>query len=319
MAVYFFYGEEDFNIEREIDKLKSSLDKNFLEMSFKVYDNPKYADLISILRTQPMMFGKMLVVIKCLDYFSKTFDDKEIKEITKALEDNNENLDIVFAAELPRDEGKKLDSRKKLFKLLSKFNAKEFATIPTYKTAELEAFIKKNAQSKKLKMSQDAITAMISQIGNNLRQIDKELDKLQIIAHPENLVTAEMVKEYCVSNEDLFAFSDYLMAGEKDKALKEYRKLLDKKFCLEIAATLQTMIRRWIILKANSGESTFELAKMTGMNEYVVKLTLQKLKKTKANLKDLVKLKENITEAEYRIKSGQSLNPDSEIENAFFK
>lgn len=318
MAVYFFYGEEDFNLEKEIEKLKGTLDKNFLDMSFKVYDTPKYADLISILRTQPMMFGKMLVVIKCLDYFSKTFEDKEIKEITKALEDNNENLDIVFAAELPRDEGKKLDSRKKFYKLLSKFNAKEFAVIPTYKTAELEGWIKKQAQAKKLKITQDALTAIISQIGNNLRQIDKELDKLQLAAYPENMVSAEMVKEYCISNEDLFAFSDYLMVGEKDKALREYRKLLDKKYCLEIVSTLQTMVRRWIVLKAKSSElSPFELARMTGQHEYVVKLTLQKLKK--ASLKDLVRLKENITDAEYKIKAGLSQNPEAEIENAFFK
>ncbi len=318
MAVYFFYGEEDFNIEKEIEKLKGNLDKNFLEMSYKVYDNPKFADLISILRTQPMMFGKMLIIIKCIDYFSKTFEDKEIKEITKALEDNNENLDIVFAAQLPRDEGKKLDSRKKLFKLLSKYNAKEFATIPTYKTNELEAWIKKQAQSKKLKMTQEALTAIVTQIGNNLRQIDKELDKLQLAAYPDNVVNADMVRENCISNEDLFVFSDYLMAGEKDKALREYRKLLDKKYCLEIVSTLQTMVRRWIVLKAKSSDlSPFELAKMTNQHEYVVKLTLQKLRKT--NLKDLVKLKENITDVEYKIKSGLSLNPEGDIENAFFK
>lgn len=233
MAIYFFYGEEDFNIEKEIGKLKETLDKNFLEMSFKIYDNPKFTDLISILRTQPMMFGKMLIIIKCIDYFSKTFEDKEIKEITRALENNNDNLDIVFTAQLPRDEGKKLDSRKKFFKLLSKFNAKEFATIPSYKTSELEAWVKKQAQSKKLKMTQDALSAIISQIGNNLRQIDKELDKLQLAAYPETIINAEMVREYCISNEDLFAFSDYLMTGEKDKALREYRKLLDKKYCLE--------------------------------------------------------------------------------------
>ena len=318
MAIYFIHGEEDFNIEKEIEKLKSSLDKNFLEMSFKTYDNPKFPELISILRTQPMMFGKMLIVINCLDYFSKTFDDKEIKEITQALENNNDNLDIVFMAQLPRDEGKKLDSRKKFYKLLSKYNNIECATIPTYKTAELEGWIKKQAQSKKLKMTQDALTAMVSQIGNNLRLIDKELDKLQLAAYPENIVNAQMVKENCISNEDLFAFSDYIMVGEKDKALREYRKLLDKKYCLEIVSTLQTMLRRWIVLKAKASElSPFELAKMTGQHEYVVKLTLQKLKK--ATLKDLVKLKENITEAEYRIKAGLSQNPEAEVENAFFK
>ena len=318
MAVYFFYGEEDYNIEVEINKLKKSLDKNFLEMSFKVYNNPEYKDLISILRTQPMMFGKMLIVIKCLDYFSKSFEDKEIKEISSALENNNENLDIVFVAELPRDEGKKLDSRKKFFKLLSKYNAQEFKTIPAYKTAELGAWIRKNAQSKKLKVSQDACETLISQIGNNLRLLDKELEKLQIISHPDNFVTADMIKENCVSNEDIFAFADYLMLGQKDKALQEYRKLLNKRHFLAILATLQTTLRKNIILKARTSQySNFELAKMANMNEYVVKLTLDKLKKV--NLKDLVKLKENITEAEYKIKAGLSINPEAEIESAFFR
>lgn len=317
MAVYFFYGEEDFNIEQEIEKLKKGLDKNFLEMSFKTYDNPKFPDLISILRTQPMMFGKMLVVINCLDYFSKTFDDKEMKQIAEALEENNDNLDIVFVAQLKRDEGKKLDSRKKFFKTLSKYNAQEFAVIPTYKTAELEGWIIKQAKAKKLKMDTGAATAMISQIGNNLRQLNTELDKLQLMAYPQNVVTPEMVKEICISNEDLFAFSDYLLEGKKDLALREYRKLLEKKYCMEIVSTLQTMLRRWIILKAKSSECTpMELSRLTGQHEYVVKLTLQKLKKT--NLKDLVKLKQNITEAEFKIKSGQAPNAEAEVENAFF-
>lgn len=318
MAVYFFYGEEDYNIEQEIGKLKKGLDKNFFEMSFKTYDNPKFPDLISILRSQPMMFGKMLIVINCLDYFSKTFEDKEIKEIESALENNNENLDIVFVAQLPRNEGKKLDSRKKLFKILKKYNAVECSVIPTYKTAELENWIVKQGKSKGIKFDKNALTAIISQIGNNLRQIDGELDKLKLFAYPNDTVTADMVREICISNEDLFAFSDFLMENEKDKALLEYRKLLDTRYPLEILSTLQTMLRRWIILKAKSQSATpLELSRMTGMHEYVVKLTLQKLKKN--NLKDLVKLKENLTDAEYRIKSGLALDVEKEVENALFR
>lgn len=318
MAVYFFYGEEDFNIEKEIENLKKSLDKNFLEMSFKTCDNPKFADLIAILRTQPMMFGKMLIVINCLDYFSKTFEDKEIKEITAALENNNENLDIVFLACLPRNEGKKLDSRKKFFKLLSKFNAKEFSTIPTYKTAELEDWVKKQAKSKGIKPDADAVTDLIIQVGNNLRQLDTELDKLKLLAYPSENITAAMVKEICISNEDLFAFSDLLMQNEKDRALMEFHKLLDKKHPLEILATLQTMLRRWIILKAKSGKlSNYELSRLTGQHEFVVQKTLQKLKNT--SLKNLVALKQNLTDAEYRIKSGQALDIEEEVENAILK
>ena len=159
---------------------------------------------------------------------------------------------------------------------------------------------------------------MIIQIGNNLREIDGELDKLKLFIYPQKQITKETVKELCISNEDLFAFSDYLMKGEKDLALLEYRKLLEKKFCLEIVAALQTMIRKWILLKAKSSEcSPFELSKLTGQHEYVVKLNLQKLKNT--SLKDLVKLKQNLTEAEYKIKSGQSLVPEKEVEDVLFR
>lgn len=318
MAVYFFYGDEEFNIEQEINKLKKGLDKNFLEMSLKIYDNPKFADLISILRTQPMMFGKMLIIIKSDEYFSKAFDDKELKQIEESLENNNENLDIVFVVELPRNEGKKLDSRKKFFKILSKYNAREFATIPTYKTAELENWIKKRAKSKDISLDSEAISAMITQIGNNLREIDGELEKLKLFVYPQKQITKKMVQELCISNEDLFAFSDYIMTGEKDKALLEYRKLLEKKFCLEIISALQTMLRKWIILKAKASEcNSFELSKLTGQHEYVVKLSLQKLKNT--NLKDLVKLKQNLTDAELKIKSGQSLYPEKEVEDVLFR
>ena len=318
MAVYFFYCDEDFNIEKEIDKLKKCLDKNFLEMSFKTYVNPKFPDLISVLRSQPMMFGKMLIVINCIDYFTKTFDDKQLKEIESAIENNNENLDIAFVAALPRDGGKKLDSRKKFFKILAKQNSKECASIPTYKTAELEDWVKKSAKSKSLKINPDAAAALVSQVGNNLRQLDGELDKLALMCYPDKAATKEMVKDICVSNEDLFAFSDFLMAGEKDKALLEYRKLLEKKYPLEILSTLQTMLRRWIVIKAKASELTpFELGKLTGQHEYVVKLAIQKLKKT--NLKDLVQLKKNLTNAEFKIKSGQSFNVEEEVENAFMQ
>ena len=49
----------------------------------------------------------------------------------------------------------------------------------------------------------------------------------------------------------------------------------------------------------------------------VVKLNLQKLKNT--SLKDLVKLKQNLTQAEYNIKAGLVLDIEKELENALFR
>src|SRR5574344_1589252 len=103
--IYFYYGNEEFNISNAIKKLKSKLDKNFIEMSYKEFNNPKFPELMVAISSQPMMFGKMLIVINCEGYFkskkkdSQTesgFDDNQLKQIEKALEEINENLDIVF-------------------------------------------------------------------------------------------------------------------------------------------------------------------------------------------------------------------------------
>ena len=321
MAVYFFYGDEDYNIELELNKMRSKLNPDFLSMSYQVLDNPDFATLINALRSTPMMFGDSLTVVNSENYFSgnkKYFEDNELEEIDDALKNNPQGLDIVFVYALPRDENKKPDSRKKLFKILSKYNVKEFPTFKTYKTAEISNWIKTRGKSKGISFKDDAIELMIEQIGNNLRQYDGEMDKLKLIAYPEKVVNKKMVEDICISNQDLFNFTELIMTGEKDRALLEFKKLLDKKHPLELLSAIQTMLRKWIILKTKSSElSTAELSRLVGMHEFVVKQNLQKLKKTLAS--DLVKLKENLFEVEYKIKSAESVDMISEVECAIIK
>lgn len=322
--IYFFYGDEEFNISNKIKEFKSKLDKDFVEMSYKYFNNPKFPDLISAIKSQPMMFGKMLVEINCLGYLSgkssddKSFDDKQFKQLAEALDCSSENVDIVFTAQIPPDSQKKIDKRKKIFKLLSKYNAQEFNQIPSYKTAELEGWIKQQAKSKDLKISDEVAGAILFQVGSNLRMLDSELEKLKIYAG-KSPVTKEMIKEICVTNEDLFVFIDYLVEGNKSKALLEYQKLLAKKHPLEILSVLHTLLHGRIQIKAYSAKhSPDEIAKIINMHPFRVKMEIQKLKNI--SLKDLVKLKKNLTDAEYKIKSGQSnLDIDKEIEYAILQ
>lgn len=74
-----------------------------------------------------------------------------------------------------------------------------------------------------------------------------------------------------------------------------------------------------IQIKANStNHNADEIAKIINMHPYRVKLEMQKLKNIP--LKNLVKLKQNLTNAEYKIKSGQSnLGVDKEIEYAILQ
>ena len=321
MAVYFFYGDEDYNIELELQGLRSKLNPDFLSMSYQVLDNPCYSDLVNALRTPPMMFGDMLIIINAEQYFSGNknhFDDNELADIEDALNNNPDSLNIVFVVRLPRDENKKLDSRKKLFKILSKYNTKEFPTFKTYKTAEISAWIKKQSKAKDVTLKDDAIELLIEQIGNNLRQFDTEIDKLKLIAYPQKVVTKQMVADICISNQDLFNLTELILRGKRDRALLEFKKLLDKKHPLELLSAIQTILRKWIIIKTKSKEcSPAELSKLVGMHEFVVKQTLQKLKSS--NTGDLVRLKENLYNVEYRIKSAEVVDMISEVECAIIR
>lgn len=320
MAIHFFHGDEDYNIELEIKKLKKKLlDKDFAAMNFKTADNPNFADLISLLRTQPMMFGNSMVVINCQDYFTKAFDDKQLEEISKALEDNQDNICIIFVVKLPRNEGKKLDTRKKIYKIITKHaQIQEFPTFKTYKIDEISNWINKEAKKHEITFEKPAILALIEQVGNNLREISLELEKLALLAYPQKVITQKMVKEICISNEDLFSLADFIIKGEKIHALIEFNKLLDKKHPLEIMSALQTMLRKWITIKTKSRELPLsEISKLTGQHEFVVKTTLEKMKNTP--IADLVKLKQNLITAEYKIKSGEAINVEDEVENAILK
>lgn len=315
--IYFFHGDEDYNIEHEIKKLKKKLlDKNFASMNFKMANNPTFADLISLLRTQPMMFGNLMIVINIEDYFSKTFEDYQLEEISNALEDNNDTLCVVFVVNLPRNENKKIDSRKRIYKILSKYaQIQEFPTFKTYKIEDITNWINKEAKKQDITLEKEASLTLIEQVGNNLRELVKEIEKLKLLAHPEKIITKKMVKEICISNEDLFLLADFLLKGEKGRALIEFQKLLDKKHPLEIMSALQTMLRKWITIKSKAGEMPlFEISRMTGQHEFVIKTTLEKMKNTP--LKDLVKLKQNLISAEYRIKKGEAFNATEEVENA---
>jgi len=288
-------------------------------MNFKSVSNPSFADLISLLRTQPMMFGNQMIVINIDGYTSKNFEDNEIEEITHALEDNSQSLCIVFTLILPRNENKKPDLRKKIFKTITKYaQSQEFPTFKTYKTEEISNWINKEAKKLEITLEREAALTLIEQVGNNLRELVKELEKLKLLAHPQNVITKKMVKEICISNEDLFTLADFLIKGDRGQALFEFKKLTDKKYPLEILSALQTMLRKWITIKIKAKElSLFEISQLTGQHEFVVKTTLEKMQKTP--LKDLVNLKQNLTDAEYKIKSGLSINPVEELELAFFK
>ena len=250
-----------------------------------------------------------------------SFDDNQIKEIESAIdgieENNKDMLDIFFVERYDKDDKtKKPDSRRKIFKILSKYHTQEFPAFKTYETAKLSAVVASLAKEKNTKIDAQATEELVNRLGNDIRAFDTELDKLSTYAHPEKVITKQMVMDICSSKEDLFNLTDYIMVQDKTKTIAELRSLLSTKHALAILFPLQTMLKQWIFMKLNSTKMSYsEIGMKLGrMHEYRVKLAIEKMKNTP--LKYLVDLRTKLAKAEYNIKSGLSFGPEEELENA---
>lgn len=322
MSLFLFWGQEDYNIEVEVEKLKTELlDSSFKSMNYKVLDNPDFLSIIECAQNTTLMFGNMLIVINCDKYLvgnKATIDDKQLGVLSEVLESISPSVNIVFLCKIPRNENKKVDTRKKLYKIIAKYaQVTEFAQYKTYQK-EFPQILQKMIKAKDLAADNNVVTFLIEQLGSNLRLIDSELEKLKIAIHPKKQVTKEDIKTICVSCDDIFALADLIVLEDKNEILKQFHNLIDKKHYLEILSVLQSNIQKFVFIKNYSTKaSAKEISLQLKLHEFVVVKTLEKLKNI--SLSRLVQIKENLTQAEYKIKSGKITSPQVALELALLK
>lgn len=317
MAVFLFYGQEEYLMEKEIKKLKNELlDASFMSMSYKVFDNPDFNTLMDCVQSAPLMFGNTLTIINIEKYLignKMSLDDRQIDSVNYALSNLSDNVNIIFVCKIARDENKKPDSRKKLYKTLSKYSqVREFAQYRSY-DKQLQSEILKMAKEKDLTISSDNVSFLIEQLGVNLTLIDSELEKLKIAIHPNKAINQDAIKKYCTSSEDVFILADLIIQGNKNEILKQYDLLTEKRHPLEIFSVLQSNFQRFVFVKNYEKKmSTKDIASKLKLHEFVVMKMQEKLRKI--SLDKLLKIRENLINAEYKLKTGQSASSEILLE-----
>jgi len=269
-----------------------------------------------------MIFGDVVVVIKCSKYFLETkskekLDDKQVKELIDALMNVQDRVHLILVCETPFGEKKKPDSRKKIYKELTKITTPiEFASYRPYEDYKLIPIIKKMADEIELKINHSEISLLIQTVGSSLRDIASQLEKLKLYAYPDNLVSEKMVKEICCDKSDIFTLIDMVLRKEYSQALELISNILQKDHYLSVLAFSQTIITNHLKLKIYSKIlSGYDLAIKMGMKEAAVRINLEKI--SKVPLRELVRLKINLTQAEYMLKTGLLKDAIGAFELAF--
>ncbi len=323
MPIDFLWGDEDYLIEKAVNKIKNEVLKGDVnELNYRLVDNPPFSLFSELLRTNAMMFGDIVIVIKCQKYFLETkskekLDDKQTHELINAINNISDRVHFILVCPTPKGEKKKPDSRKKLYKEVLKLTKpQEFSSYKSYEEYKLIPIVKKMASEIDLKINQQEASLLIQTVGTSLRDISTQLEKLKLYAYPDNLISSDMIKNVVSVNCDIFNLADLILEKKYVEALSLIFDITQKEHYLVSLAFIQTVFTNLLKIKIYSKTmSSFDLAVKLNQNEFIVKKNIQKL--SKVSLEELVRLKINLSEAEYKLKTGALKDPICAYEMAF--
>ncbi len=120
-----------------------------------------------------------------------------------------------------------IDKRRKISKLLLN-NAFSVEFKPLY-DKELVSWAKDRARRLGVKVEQSVLWSLVALIGNDVRKLTIELEKLVTAALPDKIITEDLVESLAPNSRELsnFDLTDHLLAQKKSKAISTMTKILD--------------------------------------------------------------------------------------------
>lgn len=227
--VYLLFGAETYlrdlaakTIADFVFKDNSARDFNEDEFSLNQSENLTYA--LASAEQLPMIASKRLIRIVDVKV-SQTSNKDTLKEdfetvLTSYLKNPSETSVVIFVAD-------ELDKRRRMAKLLIENSvAVEFARLDEN---NLTKWAKDKLTDAGAKYDENALRHLTALVGNDVRRLTNEIEKLVTAAMPEKIISFELVESLVPNSRELtnFVLTDQLIAKNKSGSLEILKKILD--------------------------------------------------------------------------------------------
>lgn len=293
---YLIYGLENYlikkNINKIIDELKVTSDEIInLDMN---YDSIN--DLIMEASTINMFSTKKLIICDNSIFLSSSSDKNDnVDELIKYIENAFKDTYILF---ILREE--KIDSRKKICKILSK-EAKVYVCekIESYK---LNNYVMDYIRNNGYTISSKNIDFLLSKTHYELSNVINEVDKLFIYKDKDKKITEEDIEKVITRNieTNIFELTNAIIKKDRSKIEEIYKDLLlSKEGPIKLIITIANQFRLYLQVKImrNSGYSEKEIVSTLKEHPYRINLAMNNnytIEELKDNLRKLSKLELDI-------------------------
>lgn len=247
--IFFYHGPDSFRAKQKIDaiinKFQEKIDASGHNVDRLDGSTMNLDDFFNSVRTIGFLAPKKLIIIKNIfENKNLTNWQDDIIKFLKTLNDSADENYIVFW------ETSKPDSRKKLYKTLNKFKyVEEFNDL---NPSQLNNWVIKNIKTKNKDIDKDALVLLIASVGNNLWQLDQEINKLTNYTK-QDIIDKKLVSDLVKAkiDDNIFTLVDAL--GNKNIALAQ--KMIDEQLSNGVSPQyiLSMVIRQFrLIIKAKA-------------------------------------------------------------------
>lgn len=299
---YLLHGNDEFTCREQLKKLRQQGDFAYNQDHYVGGEVP-LATLTATCSTLPFLSEQRLVILEGLPKKrrgedapasaapAETGGKKARKKKSKSGSETRAGFEKGLAEAIPGfpdttillvmvDE--ELSASSPLLKAAQEHGTVILSNLP--KGAGLESWIKKRAQAIGVKISGEAVTLLANFIGNQLRMLASELQKLATYVGPGKMIEASHVRLLSpqVQEARIFDLTDALAQRNRTQALNLLHELLaDGQHPLALLPTITSQVRNLLLVKelASSGLRSAQIASALGSPPFVVEKTLRNVNK----------------------------------------
>lgn len=254
MALYLYWGDDDFALNKAVIALKDkSLNADWASFNFERI-NPEQPEgalgALTQAMTPPFGMGQRFIWLDEPPFLQQA-SDAVTQELERTLPQLLDSSVLVITGK------KKPNGRLKSTKLLQKHaEVKEFSAIPPWKTDQITDKVRQAAKEVGVRLTRASGEFLVEAVGNNTRQLYNELEKLRLFgngtindgqteAEPLDLET--VARLITTSTQSSLQLASAIRMGDTGKALELVADLLGRNEpALRIVATLVGQFRTWL-------------------------------------------------------------------------
>lgn len=278
--LYLIIGEDKKIIDFNIFSILEKIDYN--ENNKIIYDmsNDKFIDVIEE-ASMISMFSPVKVIV--VNNFSiDILNEKEFEYLEKFINSKNKDIYIILISN-------KVDARKKSYKIF-KDNFKIIETTNTTDN-ELYDYVYNKVNENKYIIDKINVEYFINKVGNDINNINNELQKLFIYKKENKKILREDIDLLVFNNIDnvIYEFTNAILDEDYNKIKRMYNKFIIDNISIDyLISSVAGSFRNSLIIKllSNKNMNNYEIGKVIGKKEYYVKKSLERLYKYSIN--DLV-------------------------------